>query len=233
MTMSPTGSSSDLGTDSEWLVNQIARALRNPIFAALVQAESISIKAANVEPVARSAQILHDQLQRLEGAIQEMLLYGRPARIQRRPIKVRELLDHIAASYRSASHGEAAQVIVTGDADELRAEWDQEAVVAILQRVVDNAVQHSPQPHLVDISVSQLDRVVRIEVRDLGEGVQDDVRERAFLPFFPQHRGRPGLGLAIAAKLVAALGGTIRFGPPPQTGTVVVVELPVDGAGGG
>jgi signal transduction histidine kinase len=230
--MTENGTTAELGTDSEWLVNQIAHALRNPIFAALVQAESISLKAADIEPVARSARILHEQLQRLETSIQEMLLYGRPAHIQRRPVVVRELLEKIASGYRSGSRGEVAQVIVSGDIDDLRATWDPEGVTIIMERVVDNAVQHSPEPHLVEIVASRAGDRVRIEVRDLGDGVQADVRDQAFLPFYPQHRGRPGLGLSIAAKFATALGGSAAFGPDPGTGTSVVVDLPLNGPDG-
>ena len=35
----------DITADREWLVNQIAHALRNPIFAATVQTEALQLRA--------------------------------------------------------------------------------------------------------------------------------------------------------------------------------------------
>jgi signal transduction histidine kinase len=147
-------------------------------------------------------------------------------------VVVRELIEKIASGYRSGSRGEVAQVVVSGDIDDLHATWDPEGVTIIMERVVDNAVQHSPEPHLVEIVASRAGDRVRIEVRDLGDGVQADVRDQAFLPFYPQHRGRPGLGLSIAAKFATALGGSAAFGPDPGTGTSVVVDLPLNGPDG-
>ena len=40
--------------DPEWLVNQIAHMLRNPIFAATVQAEALLLKAGGDEALART-----------------------------------------------------------------------------------------------------------------------------------------------------------------------------------
>ena len=74
-------SPTDTGPDPEWLVNQIAHALRNPIFAALVQSEALALKAANEPSLARSAQMVQNQLKRLEKNLEEMLLLGRPAKL--------------------------------------------------------------------------------------------------------------------------------------------------------
>lgn len=228
MTPSP-APDSDVTAHSEWLVNQIAHALRNPIFAALVQAESLSLKAASSPDLARSANLLHQQLGRLESTLEEMLLFGRLAPVRRQSVDLRRMLDEIAAARRDGERGEPAQVVVTGSAPP--ANLDQNAVRTILDRLIDNAVQHSPEPHLVELALGTTDGGwVRIEVRDSGDGIPAEIQEQMFEPFFPQHRGRPGLGLAVARKFARALGGDLTVESAPDRGTVATVELPPDGA---
>jgi signal transduction histidine kinase len=70
-------------------------------------------------------------------------------------------------------------------------------------------------------------RVV-LTVRDEGEGIPEDLLPGVLLPFYPQHRGRPGLGLPIAVKFATLLGGTLIVESPPGNGTEVRVTLPLD-----
>ena len=55
----------DPEADREWLVNQIAHALRNPIFAATVQTEALHFRINDPQAVIKTADALHGQLQRL------------------------------------------------------------------------------------------------------------------------------------------------------------------------
>ncbi len=68
-----------------------------------------------------------------------------------------------------------------------------------------------------------------ISVKDIGEGMTEDVAARAFEPFFttkPVGRGT-GLGLAVCHGVIANHGGTIKLSTAPDQGTDVVIYLPV------
>jgi len=213
--------------DSEWLVNQIAHALRGPIFAAMVQADTLERVADDPERATRSARMLREQLDRLEGALQEMLLYGRPAPITRRDTDVGRLLAELCGAYRDAFADGTAGIELSHDADGVIAELDPQAVDVVLRRIVDNAIRHSPPPHEVEIGCTVGDGSLVIEVRDRGEGMSKEILDRALLPFYPQHGGRPGLGLAIADKFATALGGHLTVAARDGGGTVVRVQLPL------
>jgi nitrogen-specific signal transduction histidine kinase len=70
------------------------------------------------------------------------------------------------------------------------------------------------------------DGAATVEVHDRGDGISDDLMDKVFLPFYPQHRGRPGLGLAVAAKFAHALGGYIELSSDPGAGTTARLVLP-------
>ncbi len=212
--------------DTEWLVNQVAHALRNPIFAAMVQADAIAMRAASDPTLTRPAATLAGQLERLERILEEMLLFGRPARLAPRRARAASLAEELAASYAEGVRGEAAEVTLRLADPSLEVEWDPDAVRAVLERLLDNAVQHTEPPHRVELRLAHTDSTVVLEVHDEGHGMPPEILERATVPFFPQHRGRPGLGLAVARKLATAHGGRLEIASTPEVGTTVRITLP-------
>lgn len=218
----------DITADREWLVNQIAHALRNPIFAATVQTEALQLRAHDPAGVTKTVESLHGQLQRLSTSIDEMLLFGRPVRSSPEPISVAEILSSLVTRYRIGDRQEPAEVSVDPVEPNLTAHWDRNVVAVIVERLLDNAVQHTESPHEIRISaVEQPNGTATIAIADQGEGIAPDILERALLPFFPQHSGRPGLGLAIAEKFARFLGGHIEIESVQGAGTVARCVLPL------
>lgn len=213
---------------AEWLVNQVAHALRNPIFAALVQAEAMSLRLTETPTLAKPIGILFRQLKRLEQTIDEMLLYGRPAKIARRQLRISDVIAPIIGAYHQGKGGEPAQLELIMPQGDLEAHWDERAVRVILERLLNNAVEHTEPPHHVTLRIEPHGaEEILLSVSDQGSGLSETVLPRAFLPFFPQHRGRPGLGLAIVRKYAQVLGGRVELQSSAGEGTEVRCFLPV------
>lgn len=70
--------------------------------------------------------------------------------------------------------------------------------------------------------------VVEISVRDNGPGLPEALRDQIFEPFVTtKEPGKgTGLGLAVAARLIDAMGGTIRAENAPEGGAVFTIVLP-------
>jgi len=220
----------DPETDREWLVNQIAHALRNPIFAATVQTEALHLKVNDPLAVIKTADALHDQLQRLSTNIDEMLLFGRPIRASFEEVSVAEILNSLVTRYGNGDRQDPAEVVLTEADPKLSGRWDRNAVTIILERILDNAVQHTEAPHEVVLAATRTnDGEVVFMVSDQGAGISPEILERALLPFFPQHSGRPGLGLAIADRFARFFGGRIEIESVEGSGTVVRCILPARG----
>lgn len=218
----------DISADREWLVNQIAHALRNPIFAATVQTEALQLRATDPQAVSRTADALHIQLQRLSTNIDEMLLFGRPIRTSPEALSVAEILASLATRYGNGDRQDPAVVTLVEADPELTGEWGRTTVTVILERILDNAVQHTDPPHEIRISATATsNEEVVFAISDQGTGIPPEILEKALLPFFPQHSGRPGLGLAIADKFARSLGGRIEIESLEGAGTEVRCVLPL------
>lgn len=101
----------------------------------------------------------------------------------------------------------------------------------LLANLLSNAIKYSPPDSAIDLRLTQVDNTCRIEVTDNGPGIPEDELPLIFQRF---RRGRAagktpgaGLGLALAARIVALHGGRIVAANREQGGACFTVELPV------
>jgi signal transduction histidine kinase len=67
---------------------------------------------------------------------------------------------------------------------------------------------------------------LQIAVRDNGPGLTAEQRQRIFEPFFTTKTKGPGLGMAIAQRIVEAHGGQIAVGENSGPGAEILLLLP-------
>ena len=117
---------------------------------------------------------------------------------------------------------------IVGDAARLR---------QVLMNLVGNAVKFTAKEGTAMVTVSRdthdgKDRL-RIEVRDTGIGISEDMKERLFKPFSQVDSsttrlyGGSGLGLAICKRLVEMMGGDIGVESEPGKGSLFTVTIPI------
>jgi len=107
---------------------------------------------------------------------------------------------------------------------------------AVLRRVLDNllsnAIEHSPQGGVVRVAVTLCDEGIEIAVSDQGPGVPPEFRERIFEKFqrLESRKSMPGanrgLGLTFCRLAVEAHGGTIWVDDAPEHGALFRALLP-------
>jgi two-component system sensor histidine kinase KdpD len=107
----------------------------------------------------------------------------------------------------------------------------------VLFNLLDNAAKASPSGAPVTLTVDVGEREIRVEVVDRGRGLDPEAIERLFVHARPRAgmvapEGQGGLGLVIARRVVAAMGGSIRAESPAVdgVGTRVILTLPVEAA---
>lgn len=105
---------------------------------------------------------------------------------------------------------------VSSPSESLMALGDAEAARRVLEQVLSNAVKFSPKGGRISLSISAVQGQAQILVRDEGPGFTPEDRAYLFQRLTPLS-ARPtggeaatGLGLAIAARLMALMGGRIE-----------------------
>jgi signal transduction histidine kinase len=115
---------------------------------------------------------------------------------------------------------------------------DSEAVHQILGNLLDNAIKYTPEGGSVYVGADEpRDNMVRIWVRDTGQGIPPDDLPRLFERFYRVDKARSrelggtGLGLAIVKHLVRAQGGDVTVQSFLNQGSTFAFTLPVQDIG--
>jgi len=106
----------------------------------------------------------------------------------------------------------------------------------VLQHIIQNAVESNPKSMIeIRIQVAYVDEdpvlargdYIHLQVRDDGDGMDVEVLEQAFQPFYTTKFLGRGMGLAAAQGAVQRHGGDIKLESTPQQGTICHVWLPI------
>ena len=141
----------------------------------------------------------------------ERLMELTKAEMAQAPAATFELAPAVAMAL--AAFSEQALINAAGVEQELRVRGDAQVLVAVLEILAENALQHEATELRV-WSAAENDRVV-LYVQDNGSGISPGNRDKIFDPFFTTERdtGGTGLGLSIAAALLKQVGGEVRLVP--------------------
>ena len=107
----------------------------------------------------------------------------------------------------------------------------------VLDNLLANAIDATPAPGRISVTVRGADGVVRVTVSDTGPGMSARDRELALQRFWSDHPGASGpaarsdgrgsgLGLAIVQRLVTVDGGRLALAEADGGGLAAVVDLP-------
>lgn len=78
----------------------------------------------------------------------------------------------------------------------------------------------------IDISLRAQGHMAEIRIKDNGTGIDEELKERIFIPHFSTKSSGTGIGLALAKKTVESANGQILF-ESNEEGTVFLIELPL------
>lgn len=108
---------------------------------------------------------------------------------------------------------------------------DPDGIHTCLLNLVTNAIEAFPEDtsggQVTVSSSDQGEAGVHLQVRDTGEGMSEELRERVLENLFTTKGARgTGLGLAITQKIIHEHGGTLRVESEPDKGSCFTIILP-------
>jgi signal transduction histidine kinase len=207
----------------------LAHEIRNPLGVIKGSAEMLSQKVAGSQPlVAELAGYISSEVNRLNALVVRFLDFARPSKLETRPERISEIVDHALESA-AASFPNAKVKIERQYAPGLpEIQADRQLCEQVFVNLITNALQAMEgQPGslkgtpdgtwngMLRLSiapeVSNGGPGVCVTVEDSGPGVPPELREQIFNPFFTSKKDGVGLGLSIVAKIVDDHRGTIRL----------------------
>lgn len=104
-----------------------------------------------------------------------------------------------------------------------------------ITNLINNALQHNPEPVQITLCTSEESDFTVIDVMDNGVGIQPENMDKLFDRFFQEDESRKqkrkhfnvGLGLSISQAIITAHGGTFSVTSQPNVETKFTIRIPL------
>ena len=182
------------------------------------------------EKVSELLAVIEAAAARMADRVEDVLVAGRldggrqPTLVE--DVDVAEAIAEVLEAARQRNPGRRLRAPALVGGMSVRA--DQQRVTQVLRVLVDNALQFSPPGSPVEVRAGRTAGSTRVEVRDRGKGVSVSDRRRIFGRGVKLDPSRPGagLGLYVAAGLLAVMGGEAGVEPRAGGGSTFWFTLP-------
>jgi two-component system sensor histidine kinase HydH len=211
----------------------VAHEIGAPLTAISMTVEHLLRRNCSACNSAEQMKVLRSQTDRIARLARQLVDLAKPASVTTAPLQVNDAVTMAASLLRS----QLEQKVIGLEVDLAQSLPLVRADGALLQQVVLNLLLNAsraaaPGSGTVTISTRKGDGgTVQVVVRDNGPGIPEADLPHLFTPF-AFGSAHPGLGLAIAAQIVQAHGGTIEAHSVEGRGATYTVSLPTDDRNG-
>jgi PAS domain S-box-containing protein len=172
--------------------------------------------------------VLHE-VNRIDKIVRNLLNYAKPKPPSHSPIELPALAQRIVAMARSTAKKHLFLIDVTELAPIPAFTGDEIQIEQVLLNLLLNAQNAMPSGGHIEVALDYDSRlkIIRMEVKDNGPGIPEEIRKKIFQPFFTTRTDGMGLGLATCLKNVQYHGGSIDVHSEVGRGTTFAVTIPL------
>lgn len=213
------------------LAASVAHEIRNPLTAVKMWLYSLRRTLGQQDEALHKFHIISDEIARLESILRNFLEFARPPQLRLLAQPVTPLLENTLELLKHRLLDQQIVVARNDEADLPDVVVDAEQFRQVILNLLINALDALPDGGEVCISCSTARHagreMVAVRVADSGAGMPEDVRQRIFEPFFSTKEEGTGLGLCIAASIMARHAGVLELESAEIQGTQWTVWIPV------
>lgn len=217
-------------------VSDVSHELRTPLTTMRIADDVIYDAREELDPAAlRSAELLHDQIDRFDAMLADLLEISRidsgSARLDFEMVNLNKLAEQVVEDNAALAEKVGCQVILNPPKYPCAAELDTRRVTRIVRNLLVNAIEHS-EGNPVVVTTDSSETVVALRVSDHGVGMSPEVTSRVFDRFYradparARTTGGTGLGLAISLEDARLSGGTLQAWGKTGYGSSFLLTLP-------
>lgn len=213
------------------MARQIAHEIKNPLTPMKLNLQLLQrAKASGSKDfdkiLNRTADTIIEQIDNLSRIATEFSDFAKMPEANPEVVNITEPLKGVAQLFKNATNVEInfhlkkeLEILVFADGKQL---------VQVFNNLIKNAIQAIPhnEKGTIDIWAESTEDTVTILIKDNGNGIDPDIREKLFEPSFTTKSSGMGLGLSIAKNIILTANGHIWFDTNSK-GTTFYIQLPI------
>jgi len=225
------------------VARRVAHEIKNPLTPVALSSERIlkhigrldtlhaehAIESPSNNIIRKCSEIITSSVETMRDLVDQFSSLAQFPASRLRPADLNVIVENAMAIFAGRLQGITLKIDLMRDLPLVMA--DPESMKRALTNLIDNAAEAMQPCLLRELTLSTAivagGNSVELSIADTGPGVNDEMRERLFLPYFSTKERGTGLGLTITAKIVQEHEGSIRAVANLPTGSIFIIELPV------
>ena len=212
------------------MARQVAHEIKNPLTPMKLSIQYLQKAVDNNQPNVKEltgnvASTLIEQIDHLSKIAADFSQFANIGNINVEKFDLHEVIGSLKDLYRSDPNVEFTWKPVP---EKVMLEADKTQMNRLFTNLFANAVEarNGDGNCRIEVKEEQEDGVIRISIKDNGEGIPPETQSRIFVPNFTTKSSGTGLGLAMCKGIVEQAKGKIWFETEQGRGTTFHVELP-------
>jgi two-component system, NtrC family, sensor histidine kinase HydH len=201
----------------------IVHDLKNPLITILGFGRRIQEGKGNIDT---AVQVIMDSARSMERIANDVLDFTRPIQLELKEEDARAIIMRVYDFCTTKADEKGVSLSLDLPAEPMPIVMDGVQTQRALINLVNNAIEASDAGQNVVLVAARGKKTPIIRIRDHGSGMDKEVIEKLFTPFFTTKKGGNGLGMSMAKKIIEAHKGTIRIESQRGTGTEVIIQFP-------
>lgn len=214
------------------MARQVAHEIKNPLTPMKLSLQylqkSIAHKADNVEELtANVVATLVEQIEHLNHIAGEFSQFANIANSKSEVFNLHDVINQVVQLH---AVNDRIHITWAPIVSKLFVKADRTNLNRVFTNLVLNAIQAVPveKQVLIQISEEMYENKVLIKIQDNGNGIEEELQSKIFMPNFTTKSSGTGLGLAMCKSIVEQSKGNIWFETKEGAGSIFFVELPYE-----
>jgi signal transduction histidine kinase len=222
-------------TRRKWMLEALAEfaagaghELNNPLAVIVGRAQLLLTRQDDPEAT-RSLRAIIAQAQRAARILRDLMYVARPPEPRPRPCQPEEVVRACLRDLQGEAEARGVRIVAETREPGLRVWADPDPLRQVADILTRNALEATPAGGLVQFTAGGDSRTLRWTVHDNGRGIGPIEGMHLFDPFYCGRQAGRGLGLGLprASRIVAQVGGELKWQSVPGVGTTFHVTFPV------
>jgi signal transduction histidine kinase len=212
------------------LAGGVAHEINNPLTAILT---NVQMLLSSGELDKESLEMIEEATKRCKTIVQKLMAYSKKPMESTMVYKINllEVTTNAVNFLKFQLEQDNMKIKINASQDNFLIKANHNEIEQVITNIVLNArdaIKQIKKSGIIEITLSQTDETVKIEIRDEGIGIPKEVMPRIFDPFFTTKEvGKGlGLGLSICQSIVDKHNGKIIVNSEVNKGSTFVVTLP-------
>jgi signal transduction histidine kinase len=207
------------------LAGGVAHEIRNPLAGIGGALTMLAREIPTDDDTQEMMEEIQKQIQRMERLVADLVSYARPGKLHSEWIHVHSILEQAAASVSELPSVPKANLVLDLDPHVPEVYADPRELEHAFENLILNAYQAVGDSGEINVRTRKERDWVHIAVRDDGVGMQAEIRDKIFEPFYTTKARGTGLGLSLVRRAVENYGGRISVESTPGKGATFDLML--------